>query len=523
MHVRGLHEGPDLVADGADLGRVHRGDVAVLVQQLLEPRDVAVRLRTRHRRHQMVDDRGVGAPFGLRPLAGVVDEERVDQRQVRDRGVGRTVRRQCGVLARQPLERAVLADVHQRVRPESVPQPPVRGQVVVRGRELGVVVDRHRVLAEPAGRLDEQHHVAGLQGGQHDLAGVVDEQLARRLAPRLDHLVPQSLRKIGGPAEVVLTGDPHVTVGELGGGEPLLVLTARLDECVDEGVPGRGVVAVGLPVQEPPDQTVRGAQVVAVLAHAAQQPDGGHGRVQSHGVADARVLGGVGRQHQGDAALGRRDVPQPGVGHGDPGHAGAAFRIGHVPGEPVGVDLLEGERHGDDPAVELGDRDLVGRVQRVDAVVGSLPLRAAPGQAQALDDGDVQRGDALHVPALVVATGARGARRGAAGREHRHDQRVERAEGVEQLVRRRAQRAREHRHAHGLTRGVDRIGQGVRERRVPAHLVGAVVEHAHARQVARRGAGPLGQPPHRDGHGRFEPGTGEQHGVGQEGVELPDV
>ena len=55
--------------------------------RMLEPRDVAVRLGPRHRRHQVVDEYRVGA-VRLRPLAGVVDQERVDQRQVAEHRVG---------------------------------------------------------------------------------------------------------------------------------------------------------------------------------------------------------------------------------------------------------------------------------------------------------------------------------------------------------------------------------------------------------------------------------------------------
>ena len=88
VHLGGVHEGPDLGPDGRQLGRVHGGDVGVLVEQLLEPGDVAVRLGPRHRRDEVVDDRGVRASLGLRALARVVDEERVDERQVADRGVG---------------------------------------------------------------------------------------------------------------------------------------------------------------------------------------------------------------------------------------------------------------------------------------------------------------------------------------------------------------------------------------------------------------------------------------------------
>ena len=437
VHVRGLHEGPDLRAGGRELGRVHRGDVAVLVEQLLEPGDVAVRLRARHRRHQVVDDRGMRAALGLRALTRIVDEERVDQRHVGDRGVGRALRRQGRVLARKPLQRTVFAQVDERVGAEAVAQPAVGREVVVRGRELGVVVDRDRILAEAAGRLDEQHDIAGLEGGEHDLAGVVDEQLARRLAPRPRHLLAQRGGQVGGPAKVLLRRDADMGIGELGRGEPLLVLAARGDEGVDEGVAGGGVVGIGGLVEEPGDRPVVGAQVVALLAHPAHQSDGRDGRVQAHGVADARVLGRVRRQHQRDPALGLRHVAQSGVRHGDPGDAGAALGVGDIAGQTVRVDLFERERRGDDAAVELGDRDLAGRVQRVDAVVGGLPVVAPPGQAQALQDGDVEGGNALDVPALVVASRAHRARRRSARGEDRDDQRIERAERVEQFVRRR--------------------------------------------------------------------------------------
>ena len=64
----------------------------------------------------------------------------------------------------------MLAHVDDGVRAELVLQPAVDGEVVVGGREVGIVVDRDRVLPEAAGRLDEDDDVAGLQGGGDDLA-----------------------------------------------------------------------------------------------------------------------------------------------------------------------------------------------------------------------------------------------------------------------------------------------------------------------------------------------------------------
>ena len=538
MHLGSLHQLPDLAADRRQLRRVHRGDVAVLVEQLLEAGDVAVRLGARHRRHQVVDDRGVRAALGLRPLAGVVDQERVDQRQVAQHGVGGACRGERGVLPGQPLQRAVLAEVDQRVRAETAGllrrlQPAVRREVVVARGEVGVVVDRDRVLPEAARRLDQQHDVAGAQRRQHQLAVVVAEQRARRGTPGLLDPGPQARVEVGGPRGVLLRRDPHVRLGELRGGQPLLVLAARVDECMDERVARLGVGARGVlgHRQDPADHRVRVVEpeVVAGVAQPAQQPDGGDRRVQTDGVADPAVLGGVRREHEPQTALGRRDVAQPGVVDRDPRDPPAALGIGDVVRQTVLVDLLEGEGRGDDPAVELGDRHLRRGVQGRHPVLVGLPLRAAAGQAQALQDRDVQRSHALDVPRLVVAARARAGGGGPARGQHGHDQGVERAERVVQLVGRRAQGPGEDGDAHGLTRRVDRVGQRVGETGVPRHLVGPVVEDpdpgqqasgGRAASVSERASGP---PPVRHLDRRLEALAGQQHGVGEEGVQLAQV
>ena len=119
VELGGLDQRPDLRADRGQLGRVQRGDGGVLVEQLLEPGDVAVGLGPGHRRDQVVDQRGVRAALGLGALAGVVDQERVDQRQVAERGVGAAGGGHADGLAGQPLQVAVLAEVHDRVGAEA--------------------------------------------------------------------------------------------------------------------------------------------------------------------------------------------------------------------------------------------------------------------------------------------------------------------------------------------------------------------------------------------------------------------
>ncbi len=520
VQLGGLHQRPDLAPDGGQLRRVHRRDVGVLVQQLFQPGDVAVGLRAGHRRHQVVDDGGVGAPLGLRPLARVVDQERVDQRQVAQRRVGGAGGRQRGVLAGQPLQRAVLAEVDDGVGAEAVLQPAVRGQVVVARRQLRVVVDRHRVLAEAARRLDQQHDVAGGQSGQHQLPGVVHEQAARGGAPRLGHRGAQPVRQAARPRLVLGRADADVRVGQLRGRQPLLVLAARGDEGVDEGVARLGVGVAGV---QDADHGVVLAEVVAVLPEPAQQADGRHRGVEADGVADARVLRRIRGEDDGDPLLRVGGGPQAGVVDGDAGDPVAAFRVGDVAGQPVGVELLERERRGDDPPVELRNGDLRGRVQRRDPVVRSLPLGAAGRETQALEHGYVQRRDAPHIPRLVVTARAHARGDGAPGRQHGHDQRVERAEGRVQAVGGRAQRTREDRDPDGPAGRVDRVGERVGERRVPAGLVGPVVQDADPGQRPAGRRRPVGEPPLGDRGRRLEALARQQHRVGQERVQLGQI
>ena len=87
VQLGGLHQGPDLCANGGDLGRVQGSNRRVLVQQLLQPGQVAVGVSAGHRGHEVVDDRGVRPSFGLRPLPRVVHDERVDHRQVTEHSV----------------------------------------------------------------------------------------------------------------------------------------------------------------------------------------------------------------------------------------------------------------------------------------------------------------------------------------------------------------------------------------------------------------------------------------------------
>ena len=167
-----------------------------------------------------------------------------------------------------------------------------------------------------------------------------------------------------------------------------------------------------------------------------------------------------------------------------PGHPGAALGVGDVGGQPVGVDLLERERHGDDAGRRTRAPRPGWRRPAGDSP-SSLPAHCArrAGQAQALQDRDVQRGQCADVPGLVVAAGRRGGRLGAAGGEHGDHQ------GVGACQRRPAARARRcaarrRRPAARRAAGVlDRVAQRLDEGGVAGQVLGAVVEDGDRRAV----------------------------------------
>ncbi len=407
VELGGLHQRPDLRPYRRCLRRVQVGDQRVLVEQLLQLGEVPVRVGPRHRRHQVIDDRGVPAPFRLCPLAGVVHDERVDQRQVAEDRVRRAPGAQAQPLARQPLHRAVLAHVHEGVGAEAVLQPAVGRQVVMRRRHVRVVVDRDRVLAEAARRLDHHHDVPEPERGEDDVLPV-DVQRPRRLAPRLTHPLPELRVQLLEPRPVVRQRHPRGRRRHLVLRQPLHVVAAGLDEPVDQ------LVALGGVVGDP----------VARLPQRVQHPHRRGRGVQPHRVADPRVLRRVGGEDQRQFLLGVRLVPECRVANGDPGHPRGPLRVGDVDRDVVGALLLEGERDRDEAAVELRDGDLHRRVHGGQGRVGLLPRGARRGQAEPLQHRHVQVGERPDVPGLLVT--ARRRLRGvrAAGREYGGDQRV---------------------------------------------------------------------------------------------------
>ena len=86
-------------------------------------------------------------------------------------------------LAWQPLQRAVLADMDERVRAEVVAQPAIQRVITVRRRQIWLVIDQVRIHAVAARRLDRDEHIAEAQPGERDVV-VVHIARARRRPQR---------------------------------------------------------------------------------------------------------------------------------------------------------------------------------------------------------------------------------------------------------------------------------------------------------------------------------------------------
>ncbi len=247
---------------------IHAGGKRVFVDHRLERRERAVELRPGHRRHQVVDDHRRCPPLGLRPFAGIVDDERVDQRQRPEAQLRPAFGRERQRLAGQPFEAAVLAEMDDRVGGEHVVEPGVERDVVVRRHEFAVM--EARLLLPAPRRLHGHRDVAVADGADGVIAG--------RSAPTRGQRGARRLRHAGEKRRIEVAIDPR----------PRLRLQRRDQR--------RAVIG-------------KRSDVVPGAPHRRREHHGRRRGVEADGVADpARPVGIVG-EHDSDAAVLRRLRP----------------------------------------------------------------------------------------------------------------------------------------------------------------------------------------------------------------------
>ncbi len=396
---------PHLLAQRRCLGRVHGGHRHVGIEQLLQPGEVVVGVGTGHRRRQVVDDDTVGPALGLGPFAGIVDDEGIEQREVGQSGVGEAGARQRQRLAGQPLESPVLAEVDERVgTPASVRprrcQPPVEGEVVMRWRQVGCVVRSDGVGAESAGRLDGDQDVAEVEPGEVQGA-VGDVDVAGGCAPDRLHAVARLDGQGGEPVLVGVARQRARGQADLHRAQTGAFVGEPLGELVHEGIALGGDAFDGVPLG----------------SHGAEQLDCRRWGVEADGVAQPRPLGGVSRQHDGDAPLPRGCATEAGRAGGERGQAGGSSGVSpggdHLGALALAVvdDLLEGKGGADHSPVELGDGDAHCDVERREPGVVDGPLGPGAARGRGLEDRDSELVEVRHLPPVAAVTGGAGGQR----------------------------------------------------------------------------------------------------------------
>ena len=99
-------------------------------------------------------------PFGLRCLARIVDNERIDHRHGAQHHFRRASLGQSNAFARQPFQCAMRAAMNHHVHISA--QPDVKGNIGVAGRQIGVVIVGFMVRFAAPIRLDGDGQLAAV-------------------------------------------------------------------------------------------------------------------------------------------------------------------------------------------------------------------------------------------------------------------------------------------------------------------------------------------------------------------------
>ena len=136
------------------------GGVVIFVDQRLEVLQRTVALGAGQRRRQVIDDDGADAALGLRSLARIVDDERIEMRHRAEDGFRIAGFRQRQSLARQPFEIAVLAHMDDGMGAIFLAQVGVEGEIAMRRHEVRRMVGFLRIDIVAARRLDADQRFA---------------------------------------------------------------------------------------------------------------------------------------------------------------------------------------------------------------------------------------------------------------------------------------------------------------------------------------------------------------------------
>ena len=144
--------------NGARAARIERLRFGEFVKQRLKLERCAMRPGGDQWRSEMADRDRADATLGLRGFAGIVDNERIDDRRRPEQNFGRAILAERDRLAGQPFERAMRAELNDRVDVLLAGEPEIEGDIGVARRQVEIVIvalARGRVAAVGLNRDDE--------------------------------------------------------------------------------------------------------------------------------------------------------------------------------------------------------------------------------------------------------------------------------------------------------------------------------------------------------------------------------
>ena len=144
--------------DGASPARIERLRLREFIEQPFEFERCAMRPGGDQRRRQMADCDRTDAALGLRRFARIVDDKRIDDRRRAQQDFGRATLAKRDRLAGQPFERAMRAELNDRVDVLLAGEPEIECDIGVARRQVEIVIvalARERVAAVRLHRDDE--------------------------------------------------------------------------------------------------------------------------------------------------------------------------------------------------------------------------------------------------------------------------------------------------------------------------------------------------------------------------------
>ena len=350
----------------------------VFVDQALELARVAGKPAVNERRRQVPDGQPGDAALGLRRLARIADNERIDHRQRAGHDFREAFRGERDRLAGEPFERAMRAHVDERIGLGHVLQPKPEGdERVPRRQQRIVIVGAALRRAAAVGRQRDQKLAECLRAEAK--AAVAHVGIVRRLAPGIAQPRDRGIRHARQQGFVFADAECCLIAA---GGERIEQMTRRFRSAAHH--------------------VAGGGEIVEERDHARRH-------VEPDRVSGAPWCAGIIRHQHRDPPLAARQGAQAHE-RGDPvGDHRHAVRLGTArergEGEPFvrRQRILEGDGAGEDAAVEFGSTMCIAR-SAAPSPRGAVP----PGGASRGGAHDLQHGNAGRIERRRLADVAAG-------------------------------------------------------------------------------------------------------------------